>query len=74
MLKNKLDYKLVNLALIVLIVFLLYQTGNLWIGVLSEFLHIILPFLFGFSIAYAIYPFLQKIEEKKLQFTTLTLT
>ena len=66
MLKNKLDYKLVNLALIVLIVFLLYETGNLWIGVLSEFLHIILPFLFGFSIAYAIYPFLQKLEEKKL--------
>lgn len=66
MLKNKLDYKLVNFALIALIVFLLYQTGNLWIGVLGKILEIILPFLFAFAIAYAVHPFLQKLEEKKL--------
>ena len=40
MLKNKLDYKLVNFALIALIVFLLYQTGNLWTGVLGKILEI----------------------------------
>lgn len=66
MLKNKLDYKLVNFTLIALIVFLLYQTGNLWTGVLGKILEIILPFLFAFAIAYAIHPFLQKLEEKKL--------
>ena len=46
MLKNKLDFKLVNLAIIVLIIFLLYQTGNLWIGVVNKILQIGLPFLF----------------------------
>lgn len=66
MLKNRLDYKLVNLALIVLIVFLLYQTGNLWTGVLAKILQIILPFLFAFAIAYAIYPFLQHMQDKKI--------
>lgn len=66
MLKNRLDYKLVNFALISLIVFLLYQTGNLWTGVLSKILEIVLPFLFAFAIAYAIHPFLQKMQEKKL--------
>lgn len=66
MLKNKLDYKLVNFALIALIVFLLYQTGNLWTGVLGKILEIVLPFLFAFAIAYAIHPFLQKLEEKNL--------
>ena len=66
MLKNKLDYKLVNFTLIALIVFLLYQTGNLWTGVLGKILEIVLPFLFAFAIAYAIHPFLQKMEEKKL--------
>ena len=66
MLKNKLDYKLVNFTLIALIVFLLYQTGNLWTGVLGKILEIVLPFLFAFAIAYAIHPFLQKLEEKKL--------
>ena len=66
MLKNKLDYKLVNLALIVLIVFLLYQTGNLWTGVLGKILEIALPFLFAFAIAYALHPFLQIMQEKKI--------
>ena len=66
MLKNKLDYKLVNIALIALIIFLLYQTGNLWTGVLSKVLEIILPFLFAFGIAYALHPFLQKMQDKKI--------
>jgi predicted PurR-regulated permease PerM len=66
MLKNKLDYKLVNFTLIALIVFLLYQTGNLWTGVIGKILEILLPFLFAFAIAYAVHPFLQKLEEKKL--------
>lgn len=66
MLKNKLDFKLVNLALIALIVFLLYQTGNLWIGVTNKIVSIILPFLFAFAFAYALQPFLQKMVDKKI--------
>ena len=66
MLKNKLDYKLVNFALITLIIFLLYQTGSLWTGVLNKVFEIAFPFLFAFAIAYALYPFLQKMEDKKI--------
>ena len=33
--KNKINYKLVNLALIALIAFLVYLTGNLWIGIIK---------------------------------------
>lgn len=66
MLKNKLDFKLINLALIALIVFLLYRTGNLWTGILGKIVQIILPFLFAFAFAYALYPFLQKMREKKI--------
>lgn len=66
MLKNKLDYKLVNFALIALIIFLLYSTGNLWMGVLSKILEIIIPFLFAFAIAYALHPFLEKMKNKKI--------
>jgi len=64
MIKSKLDYKLVNLTLIALIVFLVYQTGNLWTGIIGIILKITLPFLFAFAIAYAMYPFLQKMREK----------
>lgn len=66
MIKNKIDYKLVNIALVVLIVFLLYRTGNLWMGVTNKFLTIIIPFVFAFALAYALYPFLQKMESKKI--------
>ena len=66
MLKNKLDYKLVNLALIALIVFLFYMTGNLWIGVVKKIVRIIVPFLVSFALAYALYPFLKKLQSKKI--------
>lgn len=66
MLKNKLNYKLINFALIALIVFLLYQTGHLWMGLTSKILQIILPFLFAFALAYAVHPFLQKMVDKKI--------
>lgn len=66
MLKNKINFKLINLALIALIVFLVYKTGNLWTGILGKIISIILPFLFAFGIAYALYPFLEKMLDKKL--------
>lgn len=66
MLKNKLDFKLVNIALIVFIVFLLYMTGNLWVGVTSKIFQIVIPFLFAFALAYALHPFLQKMMEKNV--------
>ena len=42
--KDKINYKLVNIAIIALIIFLIYQTGNLWMGVVSKTLKIITPF------------------------------
>lgn len=66
MLKNKPDFKLINLALIVLILFLLYQTGNLWMGFLNKTLSIIEPFLFAFIIAYALYPTVKWLQSKNI--------
>lgn len=64
--KDKINYKLVNLALISLIIFFLYRTGHLWIGVTSKFFKIMMPFIVAFVIAYALYPFLKYLESKKL--------
>ena len=66
MLKNKLDFKLVNFALIALIVFFIYQTGSLWIGLASKLIEIVIPFLFAFAFAYACYPFLKILQDKKI--------
>jgi len=59
---NKLNYKLVNILLIVLIVCLLYFIRGLWMGIFAKLVAIILPFLVAFAAAYALYPYCKKIE------------
>lgn len=64
MIKNKPDFKLINFTLIVLAIFLLYQTGNLWIGVVNKLLSIIKPFFIAFVIAYALHPTVKWLQKK----------
>ena len=52
MIKNKMDFRLVNIALVVLTIFLLYQTGYLWMGVTDKIIAIITPFIVAFALAY----------------------
>ena len=59
---NKLNYKLINILLVVTIVCLIYLIRGLWLGFLSKFIEICFPFLVGFAVSYAIYPFCKKIE------------
>jgi len=66
MLKNKLDFKLINITLLVLIIFLLYQTSDLWIGLVMLLSKIIFPFLIAFAVAYALYPLAKFLENHKV--------
>lgn len=66
MLKNKIDFKLINAALIVLIIFLMYQTSNLWIGIFDKFITITMPLLVAFVLAYAVYPILNYFINHKI--------
>jgi len=66
MFKNKVDFKLINIALFVLIIFLLYQTSSLWIGLINVISKITFPFLIAFAVAYALYPFTKYLEEHKI--------
>lgn len=66
MLKNKLDYKLINTALIMIIIFLLYKTGSLWLGIFEKIEKIIFPFFLAFILAYAMYPILKYLQNKKI--------
>lgn len=63
---NKINYKLVNLTLVVVTIFFIYQTGNLWLGVLGKIISILIPFFFAFALAYALYPFLQYMQKKNI--------
>jgi predicted PurR-regulated permease PerM len=73
MLKEKLDYKLVNLALIALVVFLIHQTGALWMGFLMSFIKIIMPFFLAFVIAYSLNPIVVYLQSKKIKHSTSVL-
>lgn len=63
---NKVDFKLVNLAIIALILYLMYHTGNLWIGVFNKVISICMPFLIGFAAAYALNPIVIKLQNKNI--------
>lgn len=66
MIKNNLDYKLVNIVLITLIIYFIYITNNLWTSFLSKILSIVTPFIIAFAIAHAFYPLLKKLENKNI--------
>ena len=66
MIKNKIDFKLINCALIMVIIFLLYKMGSLWIGILNKIWDITLPFLLAFVIAYALDPLVKFLTEHKV--------
>ena len=64
--KDKINFKLVNIALVSLTIFFLYRTGHLWTGIISKVFQIALPFIVAFVIAYALYPFLKYLQSKKI--------
>ncbi len=61
--KNKVDYKLVNILLVVLIICLLYFIRGLWMGIFTKIMAILLPFLIAFAVAYALYPYCRKLMD-----------
>lgn len=65
--KDKLDFRLVNLALIALTVYLVYKTGYLWTGTINKILDIIIPFALAFALAYAMHPFVEKLEDRNIK-------
>ncbi len=66
MIKNKIDYKLINIALIVAIIYLLSKTSNVLFGIFSKIWDISLPFLIAFVIAYALYPLVKFLTDKHI--------
>lgn len=66
MLKDKLDYKLLNCAIIMVIIYLLYKTGDLWLGIIGKVWNLSFPFLLAFAIAYALYPIVSYLKTKNI--------
>lgn len=66
MFKNKINYKLLNFGILVIIVYFMYQTGTLWFGLFNKAIDIFSPFLIAFFIAYALYPIVVFLKNKNV--------
>jgi len=66
MFKDKLNFRLLNIAICAVLFLILYHTGPLWIGIVEKVWEIIFPFFLAFIVAYALYPFLQFMIKKKV--------
>ena len=67
MLKNKLDFKLINFAIITLVIFLMYQTSEIWLGLAGIIIKIITPLFLAFILAYVLHPYLKFLTDRKVQ-------
>lgn len=66
MFKDKLNFKLLNILILAVIIYLALITMDYWGGFISTVFSIILPFLIAFAIAYALYPIVRKLRKKGL--------
>ena len=64
--RNKVNYRLLNILLLTAIIYLMYFLKDLVSGVLGVVINILKPFIIGFALAYAVYPFMKWLMKKKV--------
>lgn len=67
MFKDKLNYKLVNILLLLIICYIGISTIDWWSGIINKFISILFPFIVAFAIAYALHPLVRKLESKGIR-------
>lgn len=60
---NKINFKLLNILIIITIICLLYLIRGLWIGIVTSIFNIVAPFILAFALAYVIYPLVKKLTD-----------
>ena len=70
---KKVDYKLVNICLLVLIIYFIYQSSGLWINIFYIVKKIIYPVFISFYLAYAFYPISKFFKRLKIPSLITTL-
>lgn len=61
---NKINYRLVNLLLLMATIYIVIATSNYWSGIIFKIVSILTPFLLAFIFAYILHPFVKKLEAK----------
>lgn len=63
MIKDHIDYKLMNISLIILIIFLILKTSSFWLGVVSVLWKLCFPFFCSFILSCFLYPIKRKLNK-----------
>lgn len=64
MLKNRINYKLLNITALMLLLYIGLSNINLWIGIVTKILSLLAPFIVAFTFAYAFTPVVKMLEAK----------
>ncbi|MCI8589030.1 MAG: AI-2E family transporter [Bacilli bacterium] len=62
--KEHINYKLVNVLLLLLICYIILITSGYWGGLIRKIFSIMTPFMLAFVFAYILRPFVKKLEDK----------
>ena len=77
MFSNRLNYKIINIAALMVLLFFACTNISMWWGIIVKCLEILFPFIVGFAFAYAFTPLVKWLEKKgfnkKLAFLTVIL-
>ena len=63
---KKINYRWINILVLLLIVYVLFLLRDLWSGVFFKLLAVLKPFIIAFVIAYALFPIERWLERKKI--------
>lgn len=73
MIKDHIDYKLINICLISIIIFLIIKTSDFWIRVVDVFSQICFPFFTSFILSYALYPIVKNLRKYFSKWLSVTI-
>lgn len=59
--RTRLNFRLLNILILIAIVCLVYSVKNLWLGIVLKVIDITFPFIVAFAVSYAVYPLVKKL-------------
>ena len=64
MYRNRINYKLLNFLILMGLLYICVTNIGTWVSIFVTIFRVCLPFIIAFAIAYALFPFVKKLEEK----------
>ena len=64
LMKSAINYKLINIALFLIVIFLLGKTYTIWYKFILVIINVLKPFIISFSLTYFLYPVVRLLSKK----------